>query len=72
MAMKECCHCGREYTETFARRVTDDRYGPGRYDWICNMCGDLCASCATAELYLEDDEGNEVPPENIIYPGIND
>ena len=72
MARKECCHCGEEFNVELARSSTDRQYGPGRYDWICGICGDLCGGCAADELYLEDDEGNEVPPENIIYPGIND
>ena len=72
MKMQTCCQCGMEFDPKFARRVIDGDYGPGRYDWITNMCGELCISCAGGELYLEDEDGNPVRPENIIYPGIND
>ena len=72
MTKKECCQCGKEYNVEFARRIVDDDYGLGRYDWICNFCGDLCLYCASEELSLKDENGNEVRPEAIIYPGIND
>ena len=68
----ECPRCGAEFWEEDARRITDNYFGKGRYDWICNFLGlKLCADCAESELSLEDEYGNEVPPENVIYPELD-
>lgn len=74
MARKSTCvKCGDEFEKWLAETNVDNIYGNGRYNWICNFVGgSLCANCAISDLYMEDEYGNEVPPENIIYPGLND
>ena len=65
-----CSSCGMEFNQDLAKAETNRIYGRGKYEWICDIIGGgkLCFSCATDGLYLENEDGEEVPPENIIYP----
>ena len=72
MSKIECTKCGDTFYKNPVMRSIDDEYGSGRYNWACQWTGPLCYSCAVDTLRVENEDENEVPPELVIYPGIND
>ena len=66
--MAICESCRADFNKARVRASIDNYWGSGRYEWVLNHSGLLCEDCANSVLYMEDDDGNAVDPENIIYP----
>ena len=66
--MATCDKCGSDFNLRKVREKTDDYYGYGRYGWVQGRFGTFCEDCIDYYLYLEDEDGNEVDPENVFYP----
>lgn len=66
--MAVCDKCGASFNKSKVRSSTDDYWGSGEYEWVEDRFGTFCADCIDYYLYMEDDSGNAVEPENIGYP----
>lgn len=66
--MAVCDKCGASFNKSKVRSSTDDYWGSGKYEWVEDRFGTFCADCIDYYLYMEDDSGNAVEPENIGYP----
>ncbi len=60
-----CSRCRATISVEKERASTDELYGYSKYDWLCNLRGDLCATCATFELYILSKDPAILQRENI-------
>ena len=65
--MAICDKCQASFNRHKVEEETDDYYGEGRYQWVCDKFGTFCGDCIDEYLYVEDEDGNEVDPQDVIY-----
>ena len=66
--MATCEKCNGEFNRNYVRKIIDNEWGDGRYDWATGGERNLCEYCASEILELRDDDGNLVDPSDIYHP----